>query len=273
MIKITFLRKHVHGLYAIETTMEIIPSNRGGQKLLFEGYMYTKQHERLSGTRWKCVERDGKCPGAVRTNGIVGAPVVLGEHNHLPSEEKINVTKARESMKRIAQNGVGKPDQIYNRVAANLNNTERLVLPDIETCKRSIRRSLSSNEPVQPATLQNLIVAPAEWTLTRGPTPRRFLLYDNGVNAHRRIIMFGTDECLDTLCDSSDVFMDGTFKTAPKLFMQLYVIHRCLGDTTVPLVLHVLREKGHGDILGISDRTCTTVHCAELGVFAALYAH
>ena len=113
-------------------------------------------------------------------------------------------------MKRVAENGVGKPHEIYNSVQRTLSNDERMVLPDAETCKRSIRRSLTSNEPMQPYNLQNLVVAPAEWTLTRGPNPQRFLLYDNGVNAQRRIVMYGTDDCLNTLCESNDVFMDGT---------------------------------------------------------------
>ena len=146
-------------------------------------------------------------------------------------------------MKRIVENGVGKPDQIYNRVAANLTEEGRMVLPAAETCKRTIRRSLSSNEPIQPLALQNLVVAPVEWTLTNGPIPKRLLLYDNGVNAQRRIIMYATDECLNTLCDSSDVFMDGTFKTAPALFMQLCLLHGCLGETTVPLVYAYLERK------------------------------
>ena len=43
-------------------TMEIISTNKNGQKLIYEGFMYTVQHERASGTRWQCVDR--KCKGA-----------------------------------------------------------------------------------------------------------------------------------------------------------------------------------------------------------------
>ena len=76
--------------------MEVVLSNRGGQKLLYEGYIYTKQHERLNGTRWICVRRTDKCTGAVRTNGVVGVPVILSEHNHLPSEERTSVVKVKD---------------------------------------------------------------------------------------------------------------------------------------------------------------------------------
>ena len=230
--------------------MEIISSNRGGQKLLFAGYIYTKQHQRLSGTRWICVERMEGCVGAIRTNGVVGVPVILNEHNHLPSEEKTAVAKARSTMKRVAENGVGQPHEIFNRVQRTLSNDERMVLPDAETCKRSIRRSLTSNEPMQPYNLQNLVVAPAEWTLTRGPNPQRFLLYDNGVNAQRRIVMYGTDDCLNTLCESNDVFMERS----------QIVLHGSLGETTVPLVYAYLERKDtavYTELLTALTNQCT----------------
>ena len=37
--------------------------------------------------------------------------------------------------------------------------------------------------------------------------------------------------------------MDGTFKTAPKLFLQLYVLHGPIGECTIPLVYAFLETK------------------------------
>ena len=54
--------------------MEIIASNKRGQKLLHEGFIYTVQHERPSGKRWQCVQRNEECKGAVKTTGITGDP-------------------------------------------------------------------------------------------------------------------------------------------------------------------------------------------------------
>lgn len=88
-----------------------------------------------------------------------------------------------------------------------------------------------------------MIVAPNEWTETIGPNPKRFLLYDNGPNSPHRIIVYATDEELRVLCEVDTLFMDGTFKTSPKLFMQLYVIHSILGNTTVPTVYSYLERK------------------------------
>ena len=109
--------------------------------------------DRPSGKRWICVERTTKCKGAVVTNGLAD-PVLVANHNHEASEAKVLVIKARQAMKATAAVGIGKPAQIFNRLQAGLNDDARLAMPNGETCKRTIRRSLTSNEPVEPLDLQ-----------------------------------------------------------------------------------------------------------------------
>ena len=54
----------------------------------------------------------------------------------------------------------------------------------------------------------------------------RFLLYDKRKNSYGgRLLVFASDEQLKVLFQSYVLFADGTFKVAPKLFEQLYVIH------------------------------------------------
>ena len=237
--------------------MQFINSKRGSPKLCHLGYIYTKQHERVSGTRWVCEQRLSACKGAVRTNGLAVEPVILVEHNHLANPDRIAVAEARNTMKRVAETGVGKPAPIYSRVQRTLNADQRQLLPSAETCKRTIRRSLTSNEPPQPDALNRLVVegGPIAWTQTVGPIPERFLLYDNGVNALRRIIIYATDGSLNALCASDNIFMDGTFKCCPQLFMQLYVIHGIVGQTTIPTVYAYLERKDRE----IYDELFTTI--------------
>ena len=122
--------------------MEFISSSRGSQKLCYLGFIYTKQHERPNGTRWTC-ERRNDCKGAVLTHGIAGAPEVLQDHTHLPTDAKIGVAKARCRMKEIAAAGVGRTAEIYGQVQQTLTVEERQVLPKVKTWKRSICRNLS----------------------------------------------------------------------------------------------------------------------------------
>ena len=48
-------------------------------------------------------------------------------------------------------------------------------------------------------------------------------MYDNG--RPDRILLFGTDEGFRFLSNSQDWFLDGTFKSSPVQFMQLYTVH------------------------------------------------
>ena len=53
---------------------------------------------------------------------------------------------------------------------------------------------------------------------------QQFLVYDNG--RPDRILLFGRDEDFRFLSNSQDWFLDGTFKSRPVQFMQLYTVHR-----------------------------------------------
>ena len=54
----------------------------------------------------------------------------------------------------------------------------------------------------------------------------KFLLHDKRKSAYGgRLIIFSSEEQLKVLLQSDVLFADGTFKVAPKLFEQLYVIH------------------------------------------------
>lgn len=66
------------------------------------------------------------------------------------------------------------------------------------------------------------IVIPPNYQQTREGD--RFLLNDDGVGDDR-ILIFSTDSNLRILANSAKIWMDGTFKSVPGLFSQLYVIH------------------------------------------------
>jgi len=49
--------------------MEIIKNNKGGLKLINEGYMYTKRYTRTKKIRWECASRVATgCRGGVSSD-------------------------------------------------------------------------------------------------------------------------------------------------------------------------------------------------------------
>ena len=74
--------------------MEIIPSNRGGSKLCYQGYMYTKHATRKTNQWWKCVKRSSiGCRGNLSTTLQNEHPVPGQPHNHAPSDTSIKYSK------------------------------------------------------------------------------------------------------------------------------------------------------------------------------------
>jgi len=118
---------------------------------------------------------------------------------------------------------------------------------------------------VEPDNLSDLVIE-HPWTHTAGQNPERFLLHDNGTAADARIIVFATDADMRRLAAADRWFMDGNFAMAPPQFLQLYVIHVPLGDTTVPAAYALLQRKSEETYRELFQ--VISDHCEELGVDA-----
>ena len=69
----------------------------------------------------------------------------------------------------------------------------------------------------------------------------QFLLYDS--QDESRILIFATQACLNQLQNSAHWFIDGTFKTVPSLYTQLYTIHCLTSGQIVPCIYALLPDK------------------------------
>ena len=57
---------------------------------------------------------------------------------------------------------------------------------------------------------------------------------------------------MEALCQASHWSPDGTFKTVPRIFLQLYTIHALVNDRSVPLIYALLPDKSqttHSNLL------------------------
>jgi len=69
-----------------------------------------------------------------------------------------------------------------------------------------------------------------------------FLAFDSGPGPER-IVVFATGGARRLAIEHTEWFCDGTFKTAPKLFYQLYTIHVNVEGVVVPLFYCLLSKK------------------------------
>lgn len=105
---------------------------------------------------------------------------------------------------------------------------------------RNINRIQNRHRPNNVQSLADLeIVAP--YTMTT--TGEQFLQFDSGAHDDNRWLMFYSRNALEKLCASRMVLCDGTFKTVPSMFYQLYSLHGVVRDFTFPLVYVLATRK------------------------------
>ncbi|KAG8180604.1 hypothetical protein JTE90_018222 [Oedothorax gibbosus] len=135
------------------------------------------------------------------------------------------------------------PQNILCDVASGCSRSAAGQMPNSAALKKTIRRTRAqvSHVPVVPSSLNELDL-PAVYCKTEKGAD--FLLYDSGsTSSNDRILVFGTNENLNFLQNSKHWFADGTFKTSPNLFTQLYTIHAIVKNENVPVLFALLPSK------------------------------
>jgi hypothetical protein len=71
----------------------------------------------------------------------------------------------------------------------------------------------------------------------------QFLQFDSGSDDNKRILIFGSDTALTDLTYAKNWAGDGTFKSSPTIFYQLYIIHVQHNEISVPRLFCLLPDK------------------------------
>ena len=167
--------------------MEIIQNIRGGQKLGYDGYMYTKKVSRKSHVLWECSERRGlKCKGTLTTDISIENVISKKEHSHTSDENKVQAAKVKSVMKDHSTAPRGKPSQIVADNVANVPVEVRAALGNIESVKCVIRRRKRGALPKDPPSLCELELD-EKWTHFKG---EEFNIHDSGKDGNNRMMVF-----------------------------------------------------------------------------------
>ncbi|XP_025192275.1 uncharacterized protein LOC112592439 [Melanaphis sacchari] len=116
---------------------------------------------------------------------------------------------------------------------------ETLDAQDLCRIRKNIHASRCSTVPTLPKTLDEThnILKNYNLMTNRG---ENFLFINS---AETNIIGFSCDSNLKVLREMKTVFIDGTFKSCPKLFYQLFTVHGVKNNHYVPLVFFLLPNK------------------------------
>ena len=98
---------------------------------------------------------------------------------------------------------------------------------------------MAGNVPANPRTLEELVLPNIyDRTLADG----EFLRYDSGPGPDRSLI-FASDIGLQKLADANHGYAEGTFKSVPRLFGQLYTIHAKYNEQVFQMAYALLPNK------------------------------
>lgn len=221
------------------------------KQMFLGGYIYQRTNVSNRRVYWVCRRSYRKeCTArAITSEPADGVPLVVfqgpdeSEHTHPPNEEESVAAQLTISLKRKAKDHPEQPP-------AQLLRTELQGVPDDVLTQlssqpalvRSLQRTRKKELPPNPQNLRDLKEIPERYTKTllgevfllhdsRTPDPEDSDSEDEGSDEEdnpepetSRVLVFSTRKNIEYLCESSTWFIDGTFSTAPNIFVQVLTI-------------------------------------------------
>lgn len=219
-----------------EPRISLVRSVRGAQQLCIDGFIYSKNKATLDKTYWECVLRKRQknaesCHAkAITTVSTCGALTLQShsDHNNATRAEKSHVLTARAHIKDAAMFTKNKPCQILQTQQATAGNLAVAISPHMPT-KNALRKVISRvrhiGKPKEPQTLDEINI-PEE--LKNTISAKKFMQREIDIG-DIKLLIFTTEDDMRCLERCKYWMADGTFKTAPGMFMQLFTIHGCIG--------------------------------------------
>lgn len=230
------------------------------------GYIYHHHSFNRGKTRkyWRCERRgtcNARCITGVDLNNLVVYKCDISQHLHPPDETKVAAKQIVNDIKETARrNPNARPSDVIRQNLDQVDNEEILIrLPEKSTMKRMINFQQNDMRPQIPLNLQDVDI---QNPYNRTKTGERFKIFDNGVNPPEpvgRVIIFSTRRNMTFLGRSQTIFVDGTFKSTPNIFLQLYTIHGVVLNNVFPLVYMLSSRK--------TEDTYTTLY-QQLKIYA-----
>ena len=215
-----------------------------GQQCSYNGHLYTlNKSNTANGHRyWDCKDRkQHSCKGRLIT---VGSTTVKKEtpHCHPPSIKDVGV---EHFLSEIRTNNT--TETAANVIRENLlhaSDSVKSALPATHNMKKIINdyRKKTRGHSASSANCARDVVIPLP--RCEDSEGGLYVVDDVTTSCGKRVIAFSSDSCLAILNQFHDaVFVDGTFKTSPKHFKQIWIIRSHVGNTCVPLMYFLIEDK------------------------------
>lgn len=230
---------------------KIIQSNKGKQKLAFEGYFYNFDKIVDNTVRWRCNKRG--CNVFLKTTPGYVLVSDIPLHDHMKDGNKFDrvILKAKIKERALTTQESGRDIAVSLSCKAPHTVVDHKYMVDF-VCKTRKKANFTPS--------QNYDI-PLELHNTN--KDRKFLFYDSGMEDVNRIVVFTTEENIEHFCYSNVVICDGTFKSCPSNFEQLYTIQCKVRQYNLPLVYCFMKNRSEASynllfswLMGVCKDNC-----------------
>ena len=228
---------------AIETPAFLTTSQRGGHIASHLGYSYRKDKRKADGRiAWCCLHQG--CHGRLLTaesileDGESNETEPMGENNHPPIPEHVEVSAAIKRMKSRCRLECTSIRTIYDEESTNLPAPVAALLPSFYSLDSTLFRCRRERYPALPLTRAAINIPDV---FRRAQGGEDFFL--TSIGAANDTLVFATPADLERLWQSRHWFMDGTFKVVPALYAQLTTIHVMASGKCLPVVYALMSRK------------------------------
>lgn len=215
--------------------MSLMFSKRGARLRIVDGFKFRRYKCLANGDeRWVCTNKN--CRAFMKCNGGTVTDSNFN-HNH-PSDNGTRLMRqvVANACKRRAQDDVFERPSKIMRKEMTREALEVLTESDRAQIRKSISYARGKDRPPLPTTLEALHDTLATMEV-KTKLEENFVLVNDEVT---NIVMFSTAKNLTFLQSCDTVLMDGTFKSCPLLFTQLFIVHGRKRSTYVPLAYFLL---------------------------------
>lgn len=228
--------QHPNSCKMADTNLSVMKTSKGRPMLARNGFTYTFHKDGLHKYLWRCTNWQKKCFARMHTTDSYVDPQLIretGTHTHEPNPMKCEIRKVMNVIKDSAISTTVSPNQLIATHTTALSSASKGMVPLKQNIARTIRnvRSVAAGSLRVPHRREDIDL-PQSFTILHN---ENFLLFDSGPTADR-IMVFSTHENLRFLGTCEIWMVDGTFKSSPTLFDQIFIIHGYRNKTSFPLV-------------------------------------
>lgn len=195
---------------------------------------------------YKCKVKDCKFRLTINDKDIIIKE--LNEHNHKPDPE-LEKSLAKQLVhdqinNQLQSSSQNKSRHLYNQAISNVADQLTIdTMPSFDSVKSTINRKKQKINPPE-ATKASDLVLDKKWKMTL-IEQEEFLQADE-IFKGERILVFFKKSFVDQLLQNIEhpiMFIDGTFKSAAKMFKQSFTIHFAIENHGIPAIYCLLENK------------------------------